>query len=196
MVIAIQNHGDHRVDRHHVCFWGQGVRIKGPKPVILTITTSLAFRCLCFARSCELMARGPPLPVKIPLKSQYSSCSLFCMHQLYILTDCLNPSCSNSLPMDAPHQNSSSICNMNDYLLPRVVDEAASKYPHKLWMTVPRSGKLDQGWRDLTFRDLGRAVNNLARWMDRTVGFSNDREPVAYLRYEPTLERCPWNRCQ
>ncbi len=80
---------------------------------------------------------------------------------------------------------------MNDYLLPRVVDEVASKYPDKLWMTVPISEKLDQGWRDLTFGDLGKAVNNLARWMDRTVGVSNDQEAVAYIRYERTRGTMP-----
>lgn len=73
---------------------------------------------------------------------------------------------------------------MNGYLLPRVVDEATSKYPDKLWMTVPQLGKLDQGWRDLTFKDLGRAVNTLAHWLDQTVGVSHDRRTLAYMRYD------------
>ena len=78
----------------------------------------------------------------------------------------------------------SQIYNTNNYLLPQVVDEAASNYPDKLWMTVPRSEKLDQGWRDLTFRDLSRAVNNLAHWIEKTIGISNSRETLAYMRYD------------
>lgn len=77
--------------------------------------------------------------------------------------------------------------NLRDYILPDVVDTAATKYPDRLWMTVPRSDNLDEGWQDLTLGDLGRAVNNLAHWIERLIGVSHDRETLAYMRYHHTL---------
>ena len=51
-------------------------------------------------------------------------------------------------------------------IYPEVVDELARDYPDELWVKIPRSSDLTQGWRDVTYKELSHAVNGFARWVD------------------------------
>lgn len=65
--------------------------------------------------------------------------------------------------------------------LPHVVDEVAATHPEKVWMSIPKSNDIREGYRDVTFERLAKAVNKMARWIERTIGTSKSRETLAYM---------------
>ncbi|KAI5363992.1 Putative AMP-dependent synthetase/ligase, fatty acyl-coenzyme A reductase, NAD-binding protein [Septoria linicola] len=66
--------------------------------------------------------------------------------------------------------------------LPLVVEELARDYPNNVWMKVPRDAELTQGWRDITYQELGNAVDGMARWMGRVFGIGRrDTDVAAYI---------------
>ncbi|KNG47232.1 acetyl-CoA synthetase-like protein [Stemphylium lycopersici] len=55
--------------------------------------------------------------------------------------------------------------------VPDYVDSAAASIPDSTWAIVPRSStSLNEGWHHFTFADLARAVDSLARWIEKTCG--------------------------
>lgn len=66
--------------------------------------------------------------------------------------------------------------------LPTVVTETAKSEPDRPWVFVPKNNnKLSDGYKSITFNDLAKSVNKLARWIEKTVGISKSRETIAYM---------------
>ncbi|PYH41592.1 NRPS-like enzyme [Aspergillus saccharolyticus JOP 1030-1] len=82
-------------------------------------------------------------------------------------------------------------------LLHQVLDEIAEKEPDQLYCIHPVSMNLDDGWREISYRDLAHAVNRVAFWIDEQLGDSakKKRHVLAYigtndLRYAAFVLAC------
>lgn len=63
-----------------------------------------------------------------------------------------------------------------------VVDELAERTPNRVWATISKSSHdIDEGFTDITFRDLAAGVNHVAWLNHRQFGRSNSFEVIAYL---------------
>ncbi|KAI0024502.1 hypothetical protein F4780DRAFT_775883 [Xylariomycetidae sp. FL0641] len=66
-------------------------------------------------------------------------------------------------------------------LLPTTVDEHAASTPGKLFAAIPRTSNLEDGFRDVSFGDLARGVNALARWIEDRFGRSDTFGTLSYV---------------
>ncbi|KAK5118158.1 hypothetical protein LTR85_008138 [Meristemomyces frigidus] len=66
-------------------------------------------------------------------------------------------------------------------VLPRVIDDIAANEPHRTWLSIPRSSDLSNGWRNITFSELGDAINGMAAWVDANLGPAKAKETIAYM---------------
>ena len=67
-------------------------------------------------------------------------------------------------------------------LVVQVVDELASKTPDRIWATITRSQyDVDEGFRDITARQLADAVNCASWFIHNQFGKSTSFEVIAYL---------------
>jgi len=55
-------------------------------------------------------------------------------------------------------------------LLPVLVDELAANEPHKVFISVGRTGDAKDGFIDVTFGAFARAINRCAWWIEGTLG--------------------------
>ncbi|MCJ1263084.1 hypothetical protein MMC22_002954 [Lobaria immixta] len=85
-------------------------------------------------------------------------------------------------------------------LLPQVVDEFARIDPNRVYASILLSADVSRGFRDVTMKDMARAVNSMAWWIKDHLGLRNDFETLGYLgvsdlRY-PTIIlagiKCGW----
>ena len=65
-------------------------------------------------------------------------------------------------------------------LLPSLVDNIAETDPNRLFAEIPNSTALADGFRDVTFKDLARAIDFTARWLEQHVGTERS-EVLAYV---------------
>ena len=73
-------------------------------------------------------------------------------------------------------------------LLPSILDHIGTNTPNRIFASVPRTHDIGDGFRDITFGEILRAVDALATWLSKTFGVSEDFETLAYtgvadLRY-------------
>ena len=66
-------------------------------------------------------------------------------------------------------------------LLPQVVDELAQSNPNRVYMSVPKTAVVAQGFRDVTMREMAQAANHMAWWMEEHFGRGKEFETVAYM---------------
>ena len=66
-------------------------------------------------------------------------------------------------------------------LIPTVVDEMAASTPDHVYASIPRDQDFSGGLDDVTSRDLARAVNRVAFWIEDKIGRSCDFETIAYI---------------
>ena len=66
-------------------------------------------------------------------------------------------------------------------LLPQLLDELSRSTPERLYASYPRSVDISQGFRDVTFQDMVRAVDAFAWWIKGTLGCSKNFETLSYL---------------
>ena len=78
------------------------------------------------------------------------------------------------------------MANSNVRPLPHIVDQVASEHPDKVWVSLPKSNDIREGYRDVTFEQLANTVNIMARWIERTIGTSDSRETIAYMGINDT----------
>lgn len=85
-------------------------------------------------------------------------------------------------------------------LLPQVVDEYARIDPNRVYASILLSANVSQGFRDVTMKEMARAVNSMAWWIKDNLGRRDDFETLGYigvsdLRY-PTIIlagiKCGW----
>lgn len=66
-------------------------------------------------------------------------------------------------------------------LIPTLVDEMAISTPDHVYASIPRNQDFTGGFDDVSSRNLARAVNRAAFWIERKLGKSVDFETIAYL---------------
>ena len=63
-----------------------------------------------------------------------------------------------------------------------LVDDLATAVPHNVWVKEPVTSK--EGlmvWLDITWLQLRRAVDSMARWVEDEFGLGSGDEPLAYV---------------
>ena len=58
------------------------------------------------------------------------------------------------------------MASLRTNLLAARIDHYAQKEPNRIYASVPKSDNLDDGFRDITYRDLARAINKACWWLD------------------------------
>lgn len=66
-------------------------------------------------------------------------------------------------------------------LLVTSVDDAAEREPNRRFAVIPKGSELSDGFMNLTMKELARAVNCMAWWIESTIGEGNSRETLAYM---------------
>jgi acyl-coenzyme A synthetase/AMP-(fatty) acid ligase len=75
----------------------------------------------------------------------------------------------------------SATANPPQRLLATVVDALAIECPTRRFCLTPNGTEVDHGFREVTFKDLCRAVNTMSWWMEKHLGSSIKGETIAYL---------------
>ncbi|KAL7917709.1 hypothetical protein ACQKWADRAFT_325439 [Trichoderma austrokoningii] len=90
-------------------------------------------------------------------------------------------------------------------LLVNIVDDYAAHEPERVFVSQPYSSNLEDGYRDITFKETARAVNHLAReLLNQTQDATSDKDSfptVAYIgpsdiRYTTVMLACIKAHCQ
>lgn len=63
----------------------------------------------------------------------------------------------------------------------QIFDTTAQKKPDQLYCVHPVSSDIFQGWRTITFADLGSAINRMALWIQENVASSDAPQTLAYM---------------
>ena len=67
-------------------------------------------------------------------------------------------------------------------LLPAIIDQLARDEPDTLWGEYPASTRtLDEGYKQLSYRQFANAVNGVANQIETTLGKRDTGEPLAFL---------------
>ncbi|KAF7921646.1 uncharacterized protein EAE98_008493 [Botrytis deweyae] len=70
----------------------------------------------------------------------------------------------------------------SEQLLPNAIDHIAKTDPGRLYAEIPLSTMtFDAGFRSVSYADLANAVNGMAWWIHRALGFSSTCEPLCYM---------------
>jgi thioester reductase-like protein len=64
------------------------------------------------------------------------------------------------------------------FTLDRLVNETATKFPQRTWVSIPTSSDLSSGWKHITYRQFASAVDGFAQFVERKHG-NGDRKTVA-----------------
>ena len=71
--------------------------------------------------------------------------------------------------------------NKGNRLLPAVLDYNGTVTPNRIYASIPRSQDIDEGFRDLTCRDVLHAVDAFAWWLTDRYGRSESFETIGYV---------------
>lgn len=66
-------------------------------------------------------------------------------------------------------------------LIPNLIDQRVQAEPNRPFWSVPRSSNLVDGFRDVSYSQVARAINRAAWWIDENVGKSTTFETLAYM---------------
>jgi hypothetical protein len=87
---------------------------------------------------------------------------------------------NNSVEMTlALDQNVPADCGKR--LLPAVLDEIAANDPQRIFISVPHSSDLSQGFRDIDYGTFGKAVNKYAHWLRAQFNANAGPETILYF---------------
>ena len=79
------------------------------------------------------------------------------------------------------NKTSSSQTGYGHRLIPQLIDERAKMNPHGSVWSVPKSSDLADGFRDISYVQVARAINKAAWWIDEHIGKSTTFENLAYI---------------
>lgn len=66
-------------------------------------------------------------------------------------------------------------------LIPNTIDRIAETEPDKVFGAVPVSNTdLEKGFKDVTYRQISRAIHTVAWWLEKEIGRSDDFETLVY----------------
>ena len=71
--------------------------------------------------------------------------------------------------------------NYGHRLIPQLIDERAESNPQGSIWSVPKSSNLADGFRDISYGQVARAINKAAWWIDEHIGKSTTFEKLAYI---------------
>lgn len=66
-------------------------------------------------------------------------------------------------------------------LIPQLIDERAKINPHGSVWSIPKSSNLADGFGDISYGQVARAINKTAWWIDERIGKSTTFENLAYI---------------
>lgn len=66
-------------------------------------------------------------------------------------------------------------------LLNNVIDERARSGWSIPYASIPRNGKTEEGYEDISFSRFANAIDRCAHWLRSEVGTSTTYEPLAYM---------------
>lgn len=66
-------------------------------------------------------------------------------------------------------------------LLPTLIDERASSEPSKPFAAIPKSSDVRDGFIDIGYHELARAINRCSWWLENKLGKGRSFETVGYL---------------
>ena len=66
-------------------------------------------------------------------------------------------------------------------LIPQMIDERAELNPQGSVWSVPKSSNLADGFRDISYGQVARAINKVAWWIDEHIGKCTTFENLAYI---------------
>ena len=71
--------------------------------------------------------------------------------------------------------------NYGHRLIPQLIDERARLNPQGSVWSVPKSSNLADGFRDISYGQVARAINRVAWWIDEQIGKSTTFEKLAFI---------------
>jgi hypothetical protein len=66
-------------------------------------------------------------------------------------------------------------------LVPVFIDDTAKESPEKVFSSIPKSSRLEEGYIDVTYGDFSRAIDRAAAFLDDKFGKTSNFETLAYL---------------
>jgi acyl-CoA synthetase (AMP-forming)/AMP-acid ligase II len=66
-------------------------------------------------------------------------------------------------------------------LFPTILDDRARETPDRVYAAVPNTGKLSDGYRDITYKQVAIASNKVAWWLEENAGKSTLLDCIAYI---------------
>ena len=66
-------------------------------------------------------------------------------------------------------------------LIPPLIDQRAEESPERSVWSIPVSSNLVDGFRDVSYGQVARAINRAAWWIDKNIGKSTTFETLAYM---------------
>jgi acyl-coenzyme A synthetase/AMP-(fatty) acid ligase len=71
--------------------------------------------------------------------------------------------------------------NCGRRLMPTVLDEVAESDPQRVFVSVPKSASLADGFEDITFSTFAKAVNKCAWWIREQLGEKSMPKTMLYM---------------
>lgn len=66
-------------------------------------------------------------------------------------------------------------------LFPTLIDERASSEPSKPFASIPKSSDLRDGFVDISYHHLARAIDRCSWWLENKLGKARNFETIGYL---------------
>lgn len=72
--------------------------------------------------------------------------------------------------------------NIGKRLLPHVIDHLGQFYPDKIAGSMPRNNStLDDGFRELNYKEVAHAINYTAWWIEKKYGRSDNHDTLTFI---------------
>ena len=65
--------------------------------------------------------------------------------------------------------------------LPQLIDKVAEQTPNRVFVSLPAGVDIEDEYRDYTYQDFARAIDNCAWWIDETIGRGTTFNTLAYI---------------
>ena len=82
----------------------------------------------------------------------------------------LTNSCSSIQTGKMPPMNGHKASLPGRRLLHTTIDDYASDVPDRVWASIPQSGNLCDGYRDISYATFANAINRLSWWLESSIG--------------------------
>lgn len=66
-------------------------------------------------------------------------------------------------------------------LIPDIIDERARESPSQPFASIPRSSRVEDGFKDVTYGQLGNAINACAWWIEKELGKGENFRTLTYI---------------